>query len=252
MQSGNPSFICSVEAFQMSSCECGHVVIAHQVVAKTGSSMAEGSSPVFGVIHPLRPCQAQTRSLGCTAFVEKAGIHPVHALSLIPVWLQQYLSHHHPRMASNQPRAWRLGGSESWWRSRGHSWPDTRAALEAPSLTHACRLPEWKLCAFPVAAITRGCKHCGLKQHLLICCCSVGLNSHMGQIQVSSGCIPAGGPGRESVSCVFFQLLESAHVSRPLASFFHLQSWKCCSSQAIHLPSQLPWTLLSLLLLFSK
>ena len=132
----------------------------------------------------------------------------------------------------------------------GRSWPDTRAALEAPSLTRACRLPEWKLCAFPVAAITHGCKHCGLKQRLLICCCSVGLNSHMGQIQVSSGCIPAGGPGRESVSCVFFQLLESAHVSRPLASFFHLQSWKCCSSQAVHLPSQLPWTLLSLLLLF--
>ena len=77
---GNPLFIRSVETFQMSSCECGHVVIAHQVVAKTGSSMAEGSSPVFGVIRPLRPCQAQTRSLGCAAFVEKAGVHPAHAL----------------------------------------------------------------------------------------------------------------------------------------------------------------------------
>ena len=77
---GNPLFIRSVETFQMSSCECGHVVIAHQVVAKTGSSMAEGSSPVFGVIRPLRPCRAQTRSLGCAAFVEKAGVHPAHAL----------------------------------------------------------------------------------------------------------------------------------------------------------------------------
>ena len=80
--------------------------------------------------------------------------------------------------------------------------------------------------------------------YMLLFC---GLNSHMGQIQVSSGCIPAGDPGRESVSCVVFQLLEGAHVSRPLASFLHLQSWKCCSSQAVPLPSQLPWTLLLLL-----
>lgn len=50
---GNPSFIYSVEAFQMSSCMRGHIAIAHRVIAKTGSSMAEGSSPLFGVIHPL-------------------------------------------------------------------------------------------------------------------------------------------------------------------------------------------------------
>lgn len=46
---GNPSFIYSVKAFQMSSCECGHVVIAQQVAARTGSSMAEGSSPMWGL-----------------------------------------------------------------------------------------------------------------------------------------------------------------------------------------------------------
>lgn len=77
---GNPSFIYSVEAFQMSSCMRGHIAIAHRVVAKTGSSMAEGSSPVFGVIHPLCSCRAQTRSLGCAVFVEKADVHPVRAL----------------------------------------------------------------------------------------------------------------------------------------------------------------------------
>ena len=122
-------------------------------------------------------------------FVEKAGIHPAHALWLVPVWLQQRLSHRHPRRASNQPRARWLRGSESWWRSRGCSWPDTRAALEAPSVARACWRPEWKLCTFPVAAMTHGRKHRDLKQHPLLRCCSVGLNPHMGQIQVSSGCI---------------------------------------------------------------
>ena len=71
-------------------------------------------------------------------------------------------------MARDQPRARRLGGGESWWRSWGCSWLDTRAALEAPSLARACWLPEWKLCAFSVAAITHGWKHRGLMQHPLI------------------------------------------------------------------------------------
>lgn len=46
---GNPSFIYSVEAFQMSSCMHGHIAIAHRIVAKTGGSMEKEAVPCLGL-----------------------------------------------------------------------------------------------------------------------------------------------------------------------------------------------------------
>lgn len=79
MQLGNPSFIYSVKAFQMSSCECGHVVITQQVAARTGSSMAEGSSPMWGYLS-FSPLPSADLQPGLHCVCGEGRRSPSHAL----------------------------------------------------------------------------------------------------------------------------------------------------------------------------